>query len=345
VVRRCHRREATRRVAIIAAALVALSELAASPRPGPAAAAPPPSGMVFVPGGEFSMGLDDPRFPDAGPPHRVRVSPFWIDATEVTNVQFEAFVRATGYVTVAERRPRAQDFPGVPADRLVAGSIVFTPPRQAVPLDHPARWWRYATGAFWRQPQGPDSTIRGREQHPVVHIAYDDALAYAAWAGTRLPTEAEWEFAARGGSTAAPKARGGAAAAPAGHAANTFQGHFPNADTAADGFAGTSPVTAFPPNARGLYGLSGNAWEWVADWYRADYFAALAANGTARDPRGPASSHDPDEPGVPKRVQKGGSFLCTDEYCGRYRPETRGKGEPSSAANHLGFRTVRAVAR
>ena len=301
--------------------------------------------MVFVSGGEFAMGLDDPRFPEAGPAHRVRVSPFWIDATEVSNAQFERFVRATGYVTVAERRPRAQDFPGVPADRLVAGSIVFTPPRQAVPLDHPARWWRYAVGACWRQPQGPGSTILGREQHPVVHIAYGDALAYAAWAGKRLPTEAEWEFAARGGGAAAPNARGGAASAQVRHSANTFQGRFPHADTAEDGFAGTSPVTAFPPDARGLYGMSGNAWEWVADWYRADYFATLAASGTARDPLGPAASRDPDEPGVPKRVQKGGSFLCTDEYCGRDRPETRGKGEPSSSASHLGFRTVRAASR
>ena len=301
--------------------------------------------MVFVPGGEFTMGLDDPRFPEAGPAHRVRVSPFWIDATEVSNAQFERFVRATGYVTVAERRPRAQDFPGVPADRLVAGSIVFTPPRQAVPLDHPARWWRYAAGANWRHPEGPGSTILGREQHPVVHIAYDDALAYAAWAGKRLPTEAEWEFAARGGGAAAPNARGGAASAQVRHSANTFQGRFPHADTAEDGFAGTSPVTAFPPDARGLYGMSGNAWEWVADWYRADYFATLAASGTARDPLGPAASRDPDEPGVPKRVQKGGSFLCTDEYCGRDRPETRGKGEPSSSASHLGFRTVRAASR
>ncbi len=317
---------------------------ASGERPAPAAATIVPTGMVFVPGGEFSMGLADPAYPDAGPVHRVRVSAFWIDATEVTNGQFEAFVRATGYVTVAERRPRAQDFPGVPVDRLVAGSIVFTPPRQAVALGNPARWWRYLAGASWRRPEGPGSSIRGREQHPVVHIAYDDALAYVAWAGKRLPTEAEWEFAARGSAAAAPKARGGAAAPQAGHAANIFQGHFPHANTTEDGFAGTSPVTAFPPNALGLFGLSGNAWEWVADWYRADYFASLAASGSvARDPRGPASSHDADEPGVPKRVQKGGSFLCTDEYCGRYRPETRGKGEPSSAANHLGFRTVRPV--
>jgi formylglycine-generating enzyme required for sulfatase activity len=317
---------------------------ASGERPARAAATDAPAGMVFVPGGEFSMGLDDPAYPDAGPAHRVRVSPFWIDATEVTNAQFATFVRATGYVTVAERRPRAQDFPGVPADRLVAGSIVFTPPRQAVPLDNPARWWRYVAGASWRRPEGPASQIRGREQHPVVHIAYDDALAYAAWSGARLPTEAEWECAARC-SGASRDARAGTTSA-AHHTANTFQGHFPHADTAADGFAGTSPVTAFPPNALGLYGLSGNAWEWVADWYRADYYRTLAASGAlARDPRGPASSLDPDEPGVPKRVQKGGSFLCTDEYCGRYRPGTRGRGEPSSSASHLGFRTVRAVSR
>ena len=320
--------------------------LAPTGRTADAPASSVTSGMVFVSGGEFSMGLDDPAYPDAGPVHRVRVSPFWIDATEVTNARFEAFVRATGYVTVAERRPRAQDFPGVPADRLVAGSIVFTPPPQAVPLDHPARWWRYEAGANWRHPEGTTSSIRGRARHPVVQVAYDDARAYAAWAGTRLPTEAEWEYAARGGGArAAAHARAGGRPAPH-HAANTFQGHFPHDDTAADGFAGTSPVTAFPPDARGLYGMSGNAWEWVADWYRADYFATLAADGaTARDPRGPAASLDPDEPGVPKRVQKGGSFLCTDEYCGRYRPGTRGKGEPSSGASHLGFRTVRTVMR
>ena len=317
---------------------------ASGKRPARAAATTAPAGMVLVPGGEFSMGLDDPAYPDAGPAHRVRVSPFWIDATEVTNAQFATFVRAAGYVTVAERRLRAEDFPGVPADRLVAGSIVFTPPGQAVPLDNPARWWRYVAGASWRRPEGPASHIRGREQHPVVHIAYDDALAYAAWSGARLPTEAEWECAAR--CSGVPRdARAGAASA-AHHTANTFQGHFPHANTAADGFAGTSPVTAFPPNALGLYGLSGNAWEWVADWYRADYYRTLAASGAlARDPQGPASSLDPDEPGVPKRVQKGGSFLCTDEYCGRYRPGTRGRGEPSSSASHLGFRTVRAVSR
>ncbi len=303
------------------------------------------AGMVRLAGGEFWMGLDDPAFPDAGPVHRVRVSPFWIDATEVTNAQFAAFVRATGYVTLAERRPRAEDFPGVPADRLVAGSAVFTPPRQAVPLHNPMQWWRYVPGAHWRRPEGAGSSIAGREHHPVVHMAYDDAAAYAAWAGKRLPTEAEWEFAARGGLDR-KRFVWGAEVLPGGHhAANTFQGHFPHANSAADGFAATSPVTAFPANRFGLYGMSGNAWEWVADWYRPDYYTTLAASGPAVDPKGPASSRDPDEPGVPKRVQKGGSFLCTDEYCGRYLPGTRGKGEPSTGASHVGFRLVRPVAR
>ncbi len=303
------------------------------------------AGMVLVKGGEFWMGLDDPAFPDAGPVHRVRVSPFWMDATEVTNARFEAFVRATGYVTLAERRPKVEDFPGVPTDQLVAGSVVFTPPRQAVPLDNPARWWRYLPGANWRHPEGPGSTIGGRAQHPVVHIAYDDARAYAAWAGQRLATEAEWEFAARGGLDRAPYMWGREATPGGHHVANTFQGHFPSTNSAADGFAGTSPVRAFPPNAFGIYGMSGNAWEWVADWYRADYYRTLLTAGPVRDPQGPASSLDPDEPGVPKRVQKGGSFLCTDEYCGRYRPGTRGKGEPSTGASHTGFRLVRGASR
>ena len=328
--------------AVIAALWAALG--AATSRSVAAVPVASTAGMVRLQGGEFWMGLNDPAFPDAGPAHRVRVSAFWMDATEVTNAQFEAFVRATGYVTVAERRTRAVDFPGVPADRLVAGSVVFTPPRRAVPLDNPARWWRYVPGADWRHPEGRGSSIADRPQHPVVHIAFADAQAYAAWAGKRLPTEAEWEFAARGGLDRARYAWGREALPGGHHAANTFQGRFPHANSAADGFVGTSPVTAFPANALGLYGLSGNVWEWVADWYRPDYYRTLASGrGPVTDPPGPASSLDPDEPGVPKRVQKGGSFLCTDEYCGRYLPGTRGKGEPSTGANHVGFRLVRAA--
>lgn len=301
-----------------------------------------PAGMVFIRGGEFTMGSDDPMFSDAQPRHRVRVRAFWIDATEVTNAEFKRFVDATGYRTIAERPLDPRDFPGVPADQLVPGSAVFAAPSGAVSLDDATRWWRYVAGANWRQPEGPGSSISARMDHPVVHIAYDDARAYAKWVGKRLPTEAEWEFAARGvldarefvwGSEFQPNGR---------YMANTFQGRFPDGNSRADGYAATSPVKAFAPNGYGLYGMAGNAWEWVADWYRPDYYARLAAAARISvDPRGPDSSFDPEEPGVMKRVQKGGSFLCSDDYCARYRPGARGKGEPSSSASHIGFRLVR----
>lgn len=330
---------ATRRTGV--AWLLAAAMTTGACTPADVATGDPP-GMVRLAGGEFWMGLDDPAFPDAAPVHAVVVRGFWMDATEVTNAEFAAFVQATGYVTIAERTPSAADFPGVPASALVAGSAVFTPPPAAVPLDNAGRWWRYVPQAHWQQPLGPGSTLDGLADHPVVHIAYDDALAYAAWVKKRLPTEAEWEFAARGGLDRAEYVWG-TDAIPAGHhAANTFQGRFPHENNTADGYATTAPVRAFPPNGYGLYGMAGNAWEWVADWYRPDYYRALAARGgTTTDPRGPESSFDPDEPDLPKRVQKGGSFLCTDEYCGRFRPGTRGKGEPSSSANHIGFRLVK----
>lgn len=300
--------------------------------------------MVRIAGGEFWMGLDDPAYPDAGPVHRVRVAPFWIDATEVTNQQFAAFAAATGYRTVAERVPTQEEMPGVPPSLRVAGSLVFTPPGRAVPLSAPALWWRYVPGASWRQPAGPIPAAVTHPDHPVVHIAYEDAEAYAAWVGKRLPTEAEWEFAARGGLDRARYTWGHDGAARVRHA-NTFDGHFPHDNTAADGYPSTSPVTALPANGYGLYGVSGNVWEWVSDWYRPDYYRTLVAAGPVADnPRGPADSLDPDEPGVPKRVQKGGSFLCSDDYCGRYVAGARGKGEPRSAASHIGFRLVMSVA-
>jgi formylglycine-generating enzyme required for sulfatase activity len=316
-------------------------------------AAPPgeaPPGMVWIPGGEFSMGAADPpgmsnvgmsATTDSRPIHRVYVDGFWMDTTEVTNEAFEQFVKATGYVTVAERTPRAEDFPGAPLENLVAGSVVFSPPEQAVPLDNHLQWWSYVKGANWRHPQGPSSSIAGRERHPVVHLAYEDALAYAAWAGKRLPTEAEWEFAARGG-LAGKVYPWGDEFRPAGQwMANSHQGHFPDRDSAADGIAGIGPVGRFPPNAYGLFDVAGNVWEWVTDWYQPDYYATLAAAGVARNPKGPDSSFDPSEPGVQKRVHRGGSFLCTDEYCSRYMVGTRGKGEPSTGTNHLGLRLVK----
>ena len=278
---------------------------------------------------------------DSRPIHRVYVDGFWMDETEVTNEQFAAFVKATGYITVAEQPLRAEDFPGVPPEGLVAGSVIFSPPSHAVPLDSHYRWWSYQDGAHWRQPTGPGSSIKGREKYPVVHVAYEDAVAYAKWAGKRLPTEAEWEFAARGGLTGQIYPWGNTFRKDGQWMANSHQGHFPDHDSGADSFAGVAAVAQFPANGYGLYDVGGNVWEWVSDWYRPDAYAQLAAAGTvARNPQGPPSPSDPDEPGVPKRVHRGGSFLCTDEYCSRYMVGTRGKGDVSTGTNHLGFRCV-----
>jgi formylglycine-generating enzyme required for sulfatase activity len=282
---------------------------------------------------------------DSRPVHRVYVNGFWMDATEVTNAQFAEFVRATNYVTVAERKPRAEDFPGVPAERLVAGSVVFEAPRKAVSLDNPLQWWAYKPGADWRHPLGPDSSIAGRDDYPVVQVAYEDAQAYASWAGKRLPTEAEWEFAARGGLTGKLFPWGDDFREGGKWHANTHQGHFPDHDSAADHYAGIARVGRFEPNGYGLFDVAGNVWEWTSDWYRPDYYGALAAHGLARNPTGPASSRDPAEPGVAKRVQRGGSFLCTDQYCSRYMVGTRGKGDIGTGTNHLGFRCVSAPVR
>ena len=278
---------------------------------------------------------------DALPVHRVYVDGFWMDSTELTNEEFEKFVNATGYVTIAERTPTKEDFPTAPAENLVAGSTVFTPTKDEVPLDQYYQWWRYVRGANWRHPEGPQSDIKGREKYPVVQLAYEDALAYAKWAGKRLPTEAEWEFAARGGFTGKLYAWGDDFSPHGTTMANTYQGKFPVKDTAADGFAGLAPVASFAPNGYGLYEIAGNAWEWVSDWYRPDYYEQLArAGGVSRNPKGPGDSFDPAEPGEKKRVQRGGSFLCTDQYCSRYMVGTRGKGEVSTASNHLGVRLV-----
>ncbi len=317
--------------------------------PGPA-----PDGMVWIPGGEFSMGSEDPRgcvsgghdpMPDARPVHRVYVDGFWMDRTEVTNEQFARFVEATGYVTVAERTPTPEEFPTVPVADLAAGSLVFTRTAEAVPLTGHYRWWRFQKGASWRHPEGPGSDLNGRERFPVVHVAYADALAYANWAGKRLPTEAEYEFAARGGLSGKIYVWGDEFRPHGRFMANTYQGVFPVRDTAEDGFSGCAPVGQFPPNGYGLHDMAGNVWEWVNDWYQADYYAQLAAaGGVARNPQGPEVSFDPAEPTEKKRVHRGGSFLCTDQYCTRYMVGTRGKGELTTSSNHVGFRCVKSAA-
>ena len=312
-----------------------------------------PDGMVWIPGGEFSMGAADPRgmdlnkvgmqaTDDSRPIHRVYVDGFWMDKTEVTNEQFEKFVNDTGYVTVAERAPTQEEFPTAPPENLVAGSVVFTPTDHPVPLDNYFQWWSYVHGANWRHPLGPDSDLTGREKYPVVHIAYADAVAYAQWAGKRLPTEAEWEFAARGGLSGKVYPWGDEFMQDGQWMTNSHQGHFPNQDTGADKFTGIAPVAQFPPNGYGLHDVGGNVWEWTSDWYRPDYYARLVvAGGVARNPQGPDSPYDPTEPTERKRVHRGGSFLCTDQYCSRYMVGTRGKGEISTGTNHLGFRLVK----
>ena len=344
--------------------------LPGTPTPAPAPsfatnppAIPAPAGMVWIPGGEFLMGgpsadssiqqhaathPGDPvcsgllaGFPDAQPAHRVRVSGFWMDLTEVTNAEFDKFIRATGYITVAERKPTAEQYPGADPEMLVPGSVVFTPPESPISLENPLEWWSYTPGANWRHPFGPQSDLTGKENHPVVHVCFDDAVAYCKWAGKRLPTEAEWEFAARGGLDHQEFAWGSEANPGGKWMANSFQGSFPVRDTGSDGFRGLAPIRSFPPNGFGLFEMAGNAWEWCADWYRPDTYAQRPAAGLTTNPSGPSDSHDPDEPGIPKRVQRGGSYLCSDQYCARFRIGTRGKGAADTGSTHVSFRCVK----
>jgi sulfatase modifying factor 1 len=310
-----------------------------------------PSGMIWIAGGEFAMGAamngnGSSEMPmasnDAEPVHRVRVDGFWMDKTTVTNEDFEKFVRATHYVTVAERAPTKEEFPSAPPENLVAGSVVFAPTDHEVPLDNHFQWWTYVKGANWRHPQGPESGLKGKEKFPVVQIAYPDAEAYANWAGKRLPTEAEFEFAARGGLAGKTYTWGDEFRPGGKWMANTWQGKFPVKDTGEDGYAGIAPVAKFPANGYGLYDMAGNVWQWCSDWYRPDYYAQLAKAGDLTiNPKGPETPLDPSEPEEKKHVHRGGSFLCNDQYCSRYMVGTRGKGEISTGTNHLGFRCVK----
>ncbi len=308
-----------------------------------------PGGMVWIPGGEFSMGGVNPvgmkdggheHMNDARPVHRVYVDGFYMDATEVTNAEFFKFVKATGYVTVAEQKPTREEFPDAPEESLVAGSVVFAPPAEQVSLNNYLQWWNYVKGADWKHPLGPGSDLKGKENYPVVQISWQDAAAYAKWTGKRLPTEAEWEFAARGGKAGNLYPWGNQLKPDGKWMANIFEGLFPGRDAANDGFAGIAPVKQFPANAYGLYDIAGNVWEWCSDWYKDNYYQTLAKQGVAKNPQGPSDSYDPAEPNLKKKVQRGGSFLCTDQYCTRYMVGTRGKGEYRSATNHIGFRCV-----
>jgi formylglycine-generating enzyme required for sulfatase activity len=298
--------------------------------------------MVWIAGGTFWMGSD--AFADALPLHQVRVDGFWMDRTVVTNAQFARFVAATGYATVAERPLDPAAFPGTPTDKLVPGGIVFQAPLKPVPLDDSNGWLRSMPHASWQHPQGSASDLRGKDNYPVVQVTWWDAVAYATWAKERLPTEAEWEYAARGGLDRKPYVWGDTLTPGGKFMANTFQGHFPDANSTADGFAGLSPVGSFPPNGYGLYDMAGNVWEWCADWYRSDCYQGLLQQGAvAENPKGPSNGLDPADPNVAKRVMKGGSFLCSDQCCSRYMPGGRGRGDPETSIEHVGFRCVASV--
>src|ERR1044071_697811 len=296
-----------------------------------------PEGMVWIPGGVFAMGAvvngqGTGEIPmasnDAEPVHPVWVDGFWMDKTEVTNEQFAKFVAATGYLTIAERTPTKEEFPDAPPENLVAGAAVFAPPDHEVSLANHYQWWSYLKGANWRHPLGLQSHLKGKEKYPVVQIAYPDAEAYAKWAGKRLPTEAEFEFAERGGLSGKTYAWGDEFRPGGKWMANTWQGQFPVKDAGEDGYAGIAPVKSFPPNGYGLYDMAGNVWQWCSDWYRPDYYQELTdKGGVARNPRGPDSPFDPAEPNEKKHVHRGGSFLCNEQYCSRYIVGTRGKGE------------------
>jgi formylglycine-generating enzyme required for sulfatase activity len=335
-------------LAMLSLALAAFGAAYAATRLWNAPGGDPP-GMVWVPGGEFTMGSDAPdASPAERPAHRVRVAGFWMDQTDVTNAQFRRFVEATGHVTTAEKVPTPEEIrkyamPGAPIPRkedLAAGSVVFTPPDHPVELDDVRRWWEWTPGADWRHREGPGSSIDGKDDHPVVHVSWFDAAAYAKWAGKRLPTEAEWEFAARGGLEGKKYVWGDEPFSEARPQCNNFQGHFPDRNTVKDGYARTSPVRAFPPNGYGLYDMAGNVWQWCADWYLPDAYARTAGRGVLVDPQGPPSSFDPRRR-PPERVHRGGSFLCCVGYCFNYRPSARMGCTPDSGMSHIGFRCVR----
>jgi sulfatase modifying factor 1 len=321
-----------------------------SPRFLKSSAAKGRPGMVWIPNGEFTMGTDGQiGWADEKPAHRVQVDGFWMDQTDVTNAQFRAFVEATNYVTTAEKPVDAQEIlrqsrpgtPPPPKEKLLPGSLVFQPTGGPVnDLRDFSQWWRWTPGANWRHPEGPGTSTEGKDDHPVVHVSWDDAVAYATWAGKRLPTEAEWEFAARGGLDNQPYVWGNDKPTDANIHANIWQGEFPHKNTAADGYVRTSPVKAFAPNGYGLYDMSGNVWQWCSDWYQIDLYRERAGKELIVNPTGPKKSVDPRQPYSPLRVQKGGSFLCNDAYCTRYRPSARHGCTPDTGMSHMGFRCV-----
>ena len=307
------------------------------------------AGMVFIPGGTFDMGGDnDQAAADEYPKHKVTVSPFYMDATEVTNAQFRKFVEATKYVTTAERKPDWEEVkktlpPGTPKpdeSLLVAASLVFTPSDGPVDLNNFTAWWKWVPGANWKHPEGPGSSIEGKDNYPVVQVSWDDAVAYCKWAGKRLPTEAEWEFAARGGLVNAIYSWGNEPVNTGKPKCNSWEGKFPYFNEKKDGYATLAPGKNFAPNGYGLYDMSGNVWEWCNDWFDYNYYSTLKGKTTV-NPQGPSKSYDPEDLYSPKKSLRGGSFLCNDSYCSGYRAARRMKSSPDTGLEHTGFRCVR----
>lgn len=308
-------------------------------------------GMVLIPGGTFQMGGDNEQAdPDELPKHTVQLSPFYMDITEVTNQQFQAFVNATGYITTAERKPDWEELkktlpPGTekPSDDILqAASLVFSQTPGPVHLNDYSQWWHWVKGADWKHPQGPNSSINGKEEYPVVHISWDDAMAYCKWAGKRLPTEAEWEFAARGGLINNIYPWGNEPVNKGKPKTNSWEGDFPYRNEKKDGYVTAAPVRSFAPNGYGLYDMAGNVWEWCSDLYNYDYYKTLKGK-TSSNPKGAATSFDPQEPAMEKRSLRGGSFLCNDSYCSGYRVSRRMKSSHDTGLEHTGFRCVRDV--
>lgn len=303
------------------------------------------TGMVYIPAGEFEMGAaDQAGRADEYPRHKVKLSGFWIDITEVTNASFSKFVKETGYITTAERKPDWEEMkkqlpPGTPKPPdsvFVAASLVFSAPKYVNNLNDASQWWTWKKGADWKHPQGLNSNIKGKENYPVVHVSWDDAMAYCKWAGKRLPTEAEWEYASRGKLADALYPWGNEEIEKGKPKANTWQGNFPIKNTNWDGYNGLAAVKQFKPNGYGLYDMAGNVWEWCSDWYRPDYYEHAPSN----NPQGPSDSYDPMEPSTPKKVVRGGSFMCNASYCSGYRVTSRMKTSTDTSLEHTGFRCV-----
>lgn len=311
------------------------------------------TGMVLIPGGTFEMGADNEQASeDEYPKHKVTVDSFYMDITEVTNAQFQQFVNATGYITTAERKPDWEEIkktvpPGTPkpADSLlIAASLVFKSSNGPVDLNNYSQWWSWVAGADWKHPEGPGSSIKGKENFPVVHVSWDDAMAYCKWAGKRLPTEAEWEYAARGGLNNNIYPWGNEHVSVGAPKANSWEGKFPYSNDQRDGFFKYAPVKTYNCNRYGLFDMAGNVWEWCSDWYDHNYYQTIA-NNTTVNPKGPQRSYDPQDPYTPKRVLRGGSFLCNDSYCSGYRVARRMKSSPDTGLEHTGFRCVKDVTK